>query len=222
MQEEAETQIQDIVEFLTGASTALSKLVEEYAEASKGEDQLEARRKLKEIQRLGHEIAHVAKRGSGDNTLNRWGMGITSIWGGYARWNWRFLKNGIDWEKYCPLSQGVLFQAEGTDFLVPYSDSLADNFCQLSGISERGQDFILVDGHMGTALYEDRSSLAVQSCNPPSYIIAVNVISARGAIADEQDFYHGGEGDAIGIKTYRFSYDWNGRSMYIDSGSQDM
>ena len=59
LQEEAEAQIQDTVEFLTGASKSLSKLVEEYAEASKGEDQLEARRKLKEIQRLGYEIAHV-------------------------------------------------------------------------------------------------------------------------------------------------------------------
>ena len=59
LQEEAEAQIQDTVEFLTGASNALSKLVEEYAEASRGEDQLEARRKLKEIQRLGREIAHV-------------------------------------------------------------------------------------------------------------------------------------------------------------------
>ena len=59
LQEEAEAQIQDTVEFLTRASNALSKLVEEYAEASRGEDQLEARRKLKEIQRLGREIAHV-------------------------------------------------------------------------------------------------------------------------------------------------------------------
>ena len=59
LQEEAEAQVQDTVEFLTCASNALSKLVAEYAEASKGEDQLEARRKLKEIQRLGYEIAHV-------------------------------------------------------------------------------------------------------------------------------------------------------------------
>ena len=82
------------------------------------------------------------------------------------------------------------------------------------------RNFILVDGHMGTAWYVDRSSLAVQSYNPPSYIIAVNVISAQSAIDDVQDFYNGGEGAAIGIKTYRFSYDWDSRSMYVDRGYQ--
>ena len=61
LQEEAEAQVQDTVEFLTCASNALSKLVAEYAEVSKGEDQLEARRKLKEIQQLGREIAHVTE-----------------------------------------------------------------------------------------------------------------------------------------------------------------
>lgn len=50
----------DTVGFLVDATNALIKLVMEYAEASKGEDQLESRRKLKEIQRLGYEIAHVA------------------------------------------------------------------------------------------------------------------------------------------------------------------
>ena len=82
------------------------------------------------------------------------------------------------------------------------------------------RNFILVDGHMGTAWYVDRSSLAVQSYAPPSYIIAVNVISARSAIDDENDFYNGGEGTAIGITTYRFAYDWDSRSMYVDNGSQ--
>ena len=82
------------------------------------------------------------------------------------------------------------------------------------------RNFILVDGHMGTAWYVDRSSLVVQSYNPPSYIIAVNVISAHSAIDDVQDFYHGGEGTVTGIKTYRFSYDWGSRRMYVDSGSQ--
>ena len=81
-------------------------------------------------------------------------------------------------------------------------------------------NFILVDGHMGTAWYVDRSSLVVQSYNPPSYIIAVNVVSAHSAIDEERDFYHGGEGTVTGIKTYRFSYDWDSRSMYVDNGSQ--
>ena len=82
------------------------------------------------------------------------------------------------------------------------------------------RNFILVDGHMGIAWYVDWSSLVVQSYEPPSYIIAVNVISAQSAIDDVQDFYHGGEGTVTGIKTYRFSYDWGSRRMYADSGSQ--
>ncbi len=82
------------------------------------------------------------------------------------------------------------------------------------------RNFILVDGHMGTAWYVDRSSLVVQRYEPPDYIIAVNVVSAHSAIDDERDFYDGGEGVVTGIKTYRFSYDWDRRSMYVDNGSQ--
>ena len=82
------------------------------------------------------------------------------------------------------------------------------------------RNFILVDGHMGTAWYVDRSSLTVQRYEPPDYIIAVNVVSAQSAIDDERDFYDGGEGVVIGIKTYLFSYDWNRRRMYVDNGSQ--
>lgn len=83
-----------------------------------------------------------------------------------------------------------------------------------------GRNFILVDGHMG-AWYVERSSLVVQSYNPPNYIIAVNVIYAHSAIDDVQDFYNGGEGVAVGITIYRFSYDWDSRKMYVDNGSQE-
>ena len=38
-------------------------------------------------------------------------------------------------------------------------------------------NYILVDGHMGTAWYVDKSSLVVQKYEPPQYIIAVNVES---------------------------------------------
>ena len=49
-------------------------------------------------------------------------------------------------------------------------------------------NYILVDGHMGTAWYVDKSSLVVQKYEPPQYIIAVNVVSASSAY-DERDFY---------------------------------
>ena len=53
-------------------------------------------------------------------------------------------------------------------------------------------NYILVDGHMGTAWYVDKSSLVVQKYEPPQYIIAVNVVSARSAYDDERDFYQNG------------------------------
>mgnify|MGYP000925608130 CR=1 FL=1 len=56
------------------------------------------------------------------------------------------------------------------------------------------RDFILCDGHMGTAWYVDRTSLTVQKYEPPQYIIAVNVITANSAVGDERDFYNGGSG----------------------------
>ena len=104
--------------------------------------------------------------------------------------------------------------------LIIFSNSSNTSFANYPTHLNGDKNYILVDGHMGVAWYVDRSSLTVQSYNPPSYIIAVNVISAQSAIDDVQDFYNGGEGVAIGIKTYRFSYDWNSRSMYVDGGSQ--
>ena len=54
------------------------------------------------------------------------------------------------------------------------------------------RNFIRCDGHMGTAWYVDRTSLVVQQYEPPQYIIAVNVLPARSAIGNEDDFYSGG------------------------------
>ncbi|MBR3458809.1 MAG: hypothetical protein IKH16_11760 [Selenomonadaceae bacterium] len=53
--------IQDTVDFLMDKTNALNKLVVEYAEATKSEDQLNARRKLKELKGIANEIAHVAE-----------------------------------------------------------------------------------------------------------------------------------------------------------------
>ncbi len=63
LQEESQAQIQDTVEFLSSAAVALNDLVRDYADANKSGNQIEARRKLKAIQRLGNEIAHVTERG---------------------------------------------------------------------------------------------------------------------------------------------------------------
>ena len=83
-------------------------------------------------------------------------------------------------------------------------------------------NYILVDGHMGTAWYVDKSSLVVQKYEPPQYIIAVNVVSARSAYDDENDFYqHGGRGKIMDTKTYRFFYNWDRTEMYVDSTGND-
>jgi hypothetical protein len=79
------------------------------------------------------------------------------------------------------------------------------------------RNFILCDGHMGTAWYVDRSSLDVQEYAPPQYIIAVKVVSARSATGDEEAFYeHDGAGTITGTETYRFFYNWDRREMYVD------
>lgn len=74
-------------------------------------------------------------------------------------------------------------------------------------------NYILCDGHMGSAWYIDRSSLNVQKYAPPQYIIAVNVVRVddadRGntAIAD--------------VKTYRFFYNIDLGRMYVDRNLND-
>lgn len=69
-------------------------------------------------------------------------------------------------------------------------------------------NFILVDGHMGTAWYLDRSSLNVQKYAPPHYIIAVNIVSVRNADR--------GNTDINSVTTKRFLYNWNTRDMYVE------
>lgn len=46
---------------------------------------------------------------------------------------------------------------------------------------DNNPNYILVDAHMGTAWYLDRSSLSVQKYAPPQYIIAVNVVTVDRA-----------------------------------------
>ena len=61
LKEEEEAIIGDTVNFLTARVVKLQDLVMAYAEASKGEDELLTRRKLKEIQEVGSEIAQVTE-----------------------------------------------------------------------------------------------------------------------------------------------------------------
>lgn len=69
-------------------------------------------------------------------------------------------------------------------------------------------NFILCDGHMGSAWYVDKSSLTVQKYEPPQYIIAVNVV--RVDQADE------GNTAIADVKTCRFFYNYDLRKMYFD------
>ncbi|MBQ1335568.1 MAG: hypothetical protein IIY37_01375 [Selenomonadaceae bacterium] len=84
------------------------------------------------------------------------------------------------------------------------------------------KDYICCDGHMGTAFYVVASSLNVEKYDPPQYIIAVDVASARSAIDDENDFYrNGGAGKITDVRRHRFFYNWDLRRMYVDSHGND-
>lgn len=74
-------------------------------------------------------------------------------------------------------------------------------------------NYILIDGHMGTAWYLDRSSLVVQKYAPPQYIIAANVVTVNRA--DE------GNTDISSVRTLRFFYNWDLRQMYWDRTGND-
>ena len=76
------------------------------------------------------------------------------------------------------------------------------------------RNFILCDGHMGTAWYVDASSLNVLRYEPPEYVIAVDVVTARSAVGNEDDFYSGGSGMVTDVSTMRFLYDWDACAMY--------
>lgn len=80
-------------------------------------------------------------------------------------------------------------------------------------------NYILVDGHQGVAWYVDKSSLNVQEYNPPSYIIAINVVRAVSADGTEDGLYNGGEGTISGVETYRFVYEYDKKTMYRLSGT---
>ncbi len=82
-------------------------------------------------------------------------------------------------------------------FAYNYDDHLGGN-----------NNFILCDGHMGTAWYVDRSSLVVEKYEPPQYIISVNVCTVN---QEDQ-----GNTAISNVRTYRYFYNWDLRQMYVD------
>jgi hypothetical protein len=92
----------------------------------------------------------------------------------------------------------LLVQVTSTVFAYnPYPTYLGDD-----------HNFILCDGHMGTAWYVDRTSLTVQKYDPPIYMIAINVV--RVDQADE------GNTSIADVKTSRFFYNYDSQKMYFD------
>ena len=76
-------------------------------------------------------------------------------------------------------------------------------------------NYILVDAHMDTGWYVDKSSLNVQMYNPPQYIIAINVCTVPNASR--------GNTSISKVQTMRFFYNYDLRKMSIDrhTGSSD-
>lgn len=74
-------------------------------------------------------------------------------------------------------------------------------------------NFVLCDGHMGTAWYVDRSSLVVGKYAPPQYILAVNVVTVHNADR--------GNTAIDGVRTMRYFYNSDLGQMYIDRNGND-
>lgn len=74
-------------------------------------------------------------------------------------------------------------------------------------------NFIICDGHMGTAWYIDRSSLVVEKYEPPQYIIAVNVVTVDNADR--------GNTEINKVRTFRFFYNSDKCEMYVDRDNND-
>ena len=71
-------------------------------------------------------------------------------------------------------------------------------------------DYVLTDGHMGTAWYMKKSSLNVELYDPPIYIISVSLYTINNADRGNTTYRD--------IITCRFRYDWNNRAMYVETG----
>lgn len=56
---------------------------------------------------------------------------------------------------------------------------------------------------------------------PPYYKLAINVVTAKSAVGDENDFYNGGEGEIVGVKTYYFYYNMDSDRMCVLDNNGD-
>lgn len=76
-------------------------------------------------------------------------------------------------------------------------------------------NYVLVDGGMGVGTYADKSSVAVQTYDPPNYQIAINVIHV--AFSDDfwraHETYIGGPYKIRGTTTLYFGYNWDRKAI---------
>lgn len=143
--------------------------------------------------------------------LHRYKSFSTCLYSAFSR----TLKSVIHHKEFCCVRKVVLCMKKLFLILMTFctlligGTALASDYPKYLG---GDPNFILVDAKMGTGWYVDRSSLVVQKYAPPSYAIAVNICTVpdadRGSTAISQ------------VKTYRFFYNWNYRSMYVNQNGQ--
>ena len=74
-------------------------------------------------------------------------------------------------------------------------------------------DYVCTDGHMGAGWYMKKSSLNVESYSPPIYVISVSVYTVNDADRGNTNYTK--------VETFRFRYDWDSRSMYVQTRDKD-
>ena len=86
-----------------------------------------------------------------------------------------------------------------------YPDTLEDN------------SLVLVDGHMGSGMYADLSSVVVQEYAPPEYQIAVNIVNIRfsGEYFQSYRTYLNGPYTIGDVWTMYFRYHWDTKTVSV-------
>ena len=95
--------------------------------------------------------------------------------------------------------------------LFPYIIANADPYPETMDTG----NYVLVDAGMGGGHYADRSSVSVQSYDPPNYQIAINIVHVQ--FSDEfwqqHRTYIGGPYKIRGISTLYFRYNWDRKAI---------
>ncbi len=73
------------------------------------------------------------------------------------------------------------------------------------------RNLLFCGGHMGYGWYVDKSSLVVQEYNPPTYRIAVNVLTVPDADRGNTTSYS--------VTTRYYMYQWDARKIYVLNGN---